>query len=231
MKKIHRFFIVGPLKSGRQTLVDRAVSHQIVSVLRLQPGEEVILLDGSGMEQPAVIAEVRGKEVEVAVGALMKNAAEPYRRVTLCCAVLKREHFEWVAQKATECGVSAIVPVITARTVKLGVKTERLRVIAKEAAEQSGRGVVPEVSEPMNLERALADAASAGRVVFFDVSGEPLSEKNNGAVSLFIGPEGGWDENEVALAREKGAMIANLGPRMLRAETAATVVTWLFGLK
>jgi 16S rRNA (uracil1498-N3)-methyltransferase len=139
---------------------------------------------------------------------------------------LKRENFEWLVQKATECGIHYIVPILTRRTVKQGLKLERLREIAREAAEQSGRGRVPGIGEPMPFAEALDAATKAGATYFFDVGGKRYTGSGERA-SLFIGPEGGWDPEERALAIESRAMIADLGPRVLRAETAATIASFL----
>jgi 16S rRNA (uracil1498-N3)-methyltransferase len=116
----------------------------------------------------------------------------------------------------------------TRRTVKTGVKRERLQSIAKEAAEQSGRGTVPQVRETLALETALEEALAAGTAWFFETGPDVRSVRMDasGEAFLFIGPEGGWDAEEVSLAKRLGVPLASLGPRVLRAETAVAVACW-----
>ena len=157
---------------------------------------------------------------------------EPSARVTLYCAVVKKENFELIVQKATEIGVAEIVPVISRRTVKLSVRMERSRTIAREAAEQSGRNSLPTLAEPCDLAAALRSAAANGRNWFFDPAGDALSPADLAVteqrrLGIFIGPEGGWDPEELAAARRAGCRAANLGRLVLRAETAAIAACYL----
>src|SRR3989344_2070787 len=121
-------------------------------------GEQVLLCDEGMNEVLAEVTEIVHKVIKVKVIKEQRNENEPLRKVMLYCAILKRENFELVVQKATEIGVAEIVPVITRRTVKLALKQERLEKIIKEAAEQSGRGVVPTLSKPMEFQEALEHA-------------------------------------------------------------------------
>jgi 16S rRNA (uracil1498-N3)-methyltransferase len=148
---------------------------------------------------------------------------EPARSVTLCCSILKRENFELVVQKATELGVSRIIPIIAERTVKTGLKMERLKAIAKEATEQSGRGVVPDISEPMSLTDALA---LPGHKLFFHTGTQAHPALSSDPALLFIGPEGGWSDRDVAAAVSAGCQVCSLGKRTLRGETAAIVACY-----
>ena len=244
--KRHRF--IGPfdLTQTSLRLFETELVRQVSLVLKLKPGEEMVLCDGKGKEALVRLTSVEKKEITGEVVERMKNTNEPTRRVTLYCAVLKRENFELVVQKATEVGVAEIVPIITRRTVKTGLKLERLRQIAKEAAEQSGRGVVPVVHEAMSFSDAMKDAKRHESNYFLDV-GAPLAgalPRGEGVgatdrvgtrpaptmktVGLFVGPEGGWDPDEVAQAKRAGFTSASLGSLVLRAETAAVVGTYLF---
>lgn len=216
MKKVHRF------------VLPPEIAHQVRDVLKMRVGEQIDVTDGEGNEGRATIASME-KGVEVEMDRFMPSATEPTGHVALYCSILKRENFEWVIQKATEVGASEIIPITSARTVKLGVKLERWQTIAREAAEQAGRGVVPTVREPMTLKEALAKAE--GAKIFFDVEGEMAGRTKADRVSLFIGPEGGWDADEVAAAKEAGCVIASLGSLVLRAETAATIATYLAAQK
>ncbi len=223
-----RFFVAADVTSDTITIEDEALVSQWRTVLRLKEGSEVVLIDPSGMEAVAVIAELSKNKAVLTVVDRSQNTNEPDHEVTLYCAMLKRENFEWVAQKAVETGVTRLVPMITERTVKLGFKRERLETIMREAAEQSGRGKIPTLSEPMSFEQALSDSAAMSTRYFFDIGAkEPSKAANQTAVALFIGPEGGWSEGERAQAASAGLAVVTLGKRVLRAETAAVIATYL----
>jgi len=228
MKKTHRFIGKFELSADRSLLRDPALIHQIRTVLKLRVGERLILADGSGQETVVAIAGLAPSGIEV-VAIERHPAAEPTRLITLYCAVLKRENFEYVVEKAVETGAHKIVPVMTAHTVKLGLKTERLAKIAQEAAEQSGRGIVPEISEPVKFKAALKAAAEHDVNYFFEAGGDDFSRPRSLAktIGVWIGPEGGWEDFEVEAARQSNFEIASLGTLILRAETAATVAVYL----
>lgn len=230
--RTHRFIIDVPLTVGTLAVRDAGLANQLANVLRLDEGDAVTLCDGRGMEAAASILSFAKTGVDFAVDAVRRNEAESAVRLTLYCAVLKRENFEIACQKATEAGAARIVPVVSRRTVKTGFRADRLAKIVREAVEQSGRGVIPEVAEPMSFKEAIADAATNAANVVFALGGTPFAPASvagagNESVGAFVGPEGGWDEDEVAACRERGFVVASLGPRVLRAETAATVVTHL----
>ncbi len=231
--KTHRFIGNFPLQKENISITDPSLVHQIGRVLRLQIGESVILCDGQGMDGEGTITSLDKKTVEVRIQECRANTAEPKRHVTLYIAALKRDNLELVIQKATEIGVSEIVPLRSARTIKQEANIERLQLIAREAAEQSGRGRVPTVHPLVSFEdavKALPDAASA---FFFDLNTVPLLIHNAGYsisdthTSLFVGPEGGWTPEERTLAEQHGLNMVGLGPRTLRGETAAIVASYL----
>ncbi len=225
MKKVHRF--IGPydLRDSEIVLEDDN-ARQIALVLKMEAGEHVVLCDGEDHEAEFEILEVMKKSVRLERKHEPRQThRESENAVTLYLSILKRENFELVVQKATECGVTKIVPVLSERTIKKDVKLERLQEIAKEAAEQSGRGLVPEISEPMDLEDALHEAE--GKKYFFDFDGQTFGAPNEERVSLFIGPEGGWTDEEREMAKRADCVIATLGPRVLRGETAAIVAVFL----
>jgi len=225
--KVHRFIIDSVLSPGVFDIRDPDLVHQIADVLHLKEGERVILGDGKGREADGTIRAVGSKAVGVELGPVRETASEPVRRVILYAAIAKRENFEWIAQKATEVGVAEIAPLITDRTVKLDVKRERLEKIIREAAEQSGRGIVPTLHEPMSFKQAIAHAENNQRNFFFDVSGSAGDMSGDETAGVFIGPEGGWSEEERTAAKHAGFFIAGLGPLVLRAETAAVVASYL----
>jgi len=241
----NRFIGLFNLSQKNLRIEEADAVHQIGRVLRLKEGDAIVLGDGMGYEADAEIRAVEKDGVVVVIGEKRKNENEPLRRVTLYLALLKRENFEYAAMKATEVGVAAIVPVITARTVKTGLNAARVGKIMKEAAEQSGRGVVPELAPPLSFEEALAHAKKNDANLFFhtayagvgeekiSIAPEFVPEKNlpatreDARVGVFVGPEGGWSNDEVAAARNAGCALASLGRLTLRAETAAIIATYL----
>ena len=194
----------------------------------MKPGDPLIVCDGKGREAKAVIETLSPKRATLKAETSREVAAEPCRHVTLACAVLKRENFEWVVQKATETGVRRIVPLFTERTVKTGLKMDRLRKIAREAAEQSGRGVIPEILEPVPF--ATFVRADRQNIVFFDCAGThdawPAVIAKDSEAACIVGPEGGWAPEEIALASKNGCLAGTLGPLTLRAETAAVIAAY-----
>jgi 16S rRNA (uracil1498-N3)-methyltransferase len=222
--KLHRFIGDFDLSAPALTIRDREIAHQIKDVLRLRIEERLILVDTQGQAALCEIVDFVDDQPVVRVIEHLVSRAEPNRRVGLYCAILKRENFELVVQKATELGVSEIVPIITARTVKLGLKMDRLRKIATEAAEQSGRVEVPTIFEPQNFHAALRDAARHKKIIMLDPLGpERLGMIQGTSVAVFVGPEGGWTKDELSQAREVGGELMNLGTLVLRGETAAMV--------
>ncbi len=226
--KIHRFIIPDNLRADDLEIYDKEIVGQIKNVLHLKLGEKIIIGDGQGQEALAEITEIGKSSVVLKVQSLHKNDNEPKNLITLYCSVLKKENFELVVQKATEIGIKRIVPIISERTIKLGLNQERLEKIAKEAAEQSGRGMVPVILEPIFFEEAAKNVSGVSSNFLFDSSGETFKETNlNGEIAIFIGPEGGWTEREISLARNNNMSIVSLGKLTLRAETAAIVASYL----
>ncbi len=226
--KIHRFIIPDNLRTGDLEIRDKEIIGQIKNVLRLKVGEKIIIGNGKGQEAMAKITGIGKSSVVLKVQSLRENDNESKNSVTLYCSVLKKENFEFVVQKATEIGIKRIVPVISERTIKFGLNQERLEKIAKEAVEQSGRGMAPVILEPMYFEEAVTNTSEMDGVFFFDSSGKPIKENSlNGEIAIFIGPEGGWTDLEVSLAKNNGFIIVSLGKLTLRAETAAIVASYI----
>ena len=228
-KKIHRFFIDTPLAEGTFTIKDEALVNQIVRVLKLRSEEPVILFNNNNREATGIITGVSKITVETLIEKV-ETKTEQCRHVHLYAAILKNENFEYGIQKAVEVGIYSITPVITVRTVKTGLKVERLQKIMTEAAELSGRVHVPELFETLSFEDALARGLQKGTVIMCDVSGKPhtdILQNIQGPISIFIGPEGGWTEVELAQARESGAITMGLGNFTLRGETALSIASFL----
>ncbi|MBP6866415.1 MAG: 16S rRNA (uracil(1498)-N(3))-methyltransferase [Candidatus Pacebacteria bacterium] len=224
--KIHRFIGDFNLTGKEVDITDPENIKQIKAVLRMEVGDELILSDGIGAEARVKIIEI-SKSKMVCEVLETKKTEESDKTVSLYLAILKKENFELAVQKAVECGVAQIIPVITERTVKVGLNMERLEKIIKEASEQSGRSILPKLFETMNFVEALEHGKeNQEKVIFHLVDTEYLPEKNASSVSIFVGPEGGFNESEVNLAKESGYTVASLGTLTLRGETAAIVATY-----
>ena len=228
--KLHRFVLNFNIKTGEIKFDDRELFNQIGNVLKLKIGEKVILCDGNMNEGTAEIKEYGKDFIKVEVGEIKVNQNEPLRHIILYCAILKKENFGLVVQKATEVGVKEIVPLITSRTIKLDVRKDRLDKIIKEAAEQSGRGIVPILRNPINFDEAIKAGKDNSVNLFFDCSGESFNKSDRldhkGLIGIWIGPEGGWTDAELQLAKKSDFQIINLGKLTLRAETAAIIASY-----
>lgn len=238
-----RFVVAGlPLAAGAELELPAEIAHQVRDVLRLSPGGRIALLDGAGGEYPAEIVELGRKRVLARVGARIELPAEPGPRVVLCQGMLKAAKFETVLQKCTELGVAEFVPLLSERAVAAtdelsAAKRVRWEHILAEAVEQSGGTRLPQLAAPQPLMHALALLPPGGIALFpwEEARGlglrtalrEAVAERGALAkvpeVRIFIGPEGGFSRGEAALAERGGARLVTLGPRILRAETAAIV--------
>jgi 16S rRNA (uracil1498-N3)-methyltransferase len=219
-------------------------THQWQRVFRYGQGDRVILFDGSGNDYVCEILAFPGEINGVTTGATLRvvevrvNTVQPARQVILVVALVKKDTFEWIVEKATELGVAEIVPVLAERSEKKNLNTERLEKILIEAAEQSGRGDVPVLHEMMDLAEVLKDTriVSNSSAIVFDPSGRKFTEDDftigkggegkhkDDTVAVFIGPEGGWSSEELELFKKVGLPILSLGPQVLRTETAVVAV-------
>ncbi|NBJ89063.1 16S rRNA (uracil(1498)-N(3))-methyltransferase [Acutalibacter sp. 1XD8-36] len=223
-----RFFIQDT-PSGEYLLSGEPGRHG-AKVLRLRPGEEVTLCDGRGADYICTVRENTGESLLLDVGKSVTSRGEPRVKITVCQCLPKGDKLETVVQKAVELGAYELWPVESRYcVVKWDQKSQekklaRLQKIALEAAMQSGRGIVPKVLEPAGLGPALERARTEGDVLFlYERAANSLRGclKNTGdRLFLFVGPEGGFSEEEAALAEKLGARITSLGPRILRTETA-----------
>ncbi|MDX6501005.1 MAG: rRNA (uracil1498-N3)-methyltransferase [Blastocatellia bacterium] len=209
-------------------------------VLRLQSGDEILVFDGVGREFQCSVQTITRTEAEVSVIAEVEPARpESPLELILAIALLKGDKFDLVIQKATELGVKRIVPLDTERAdVRLRdgdsvqKRLTRWRRIALEAAKQTGRAYVPEISAPLALS-VLSASAGENKLMFSEREGKSLAEATNGLdlrakeVIALVGPEGGWTDNEIEFARNSAWEIVTLGGRTLRAETAGITVVAL----
>ncbi|MBK8987207.1 MAG: 16S rRNA (uracil(1498)-N(3))-methyltransferase [Chloroflexi bacterium] len=228
---MHHFFVTDIQSDQAEFSSEQA--HQIGRVLRLPVGARVVVLDNAGWQYEAELVAV-GRRVTAVLHHKQPAANEPASQITLFQALLKRDNFEWVLQKGTEIGVTRFVPLITERAVAHPPnKSDRWQRILTEAAEQSRRGRIPEIAPPLRLADAWQQAAAADIALLpwegtaaetiGTVLGTMFGGKRPSTIALFIGPEGGWTEAEVANGRAHNAIPVTLGPRILRAETAAVV--------
>jgi 16S rRNA (uracil1498-N3)-methyltransferase len=228
--RLQRFIGDFNIKSGPFVIRDAEIMNQVKNVLRLEVGDKIIICDGKGIQADAEIIEPVKKELNLILSNMVTSESPITQEVVLYCAILKKENFELVVQKATEIGISKIIPLITKRTIKLGLNKERLEKIAREASEQSGRTFLPKISEPMEFEEALKNTGS-NLNLFFDSSGSSFGICNLdfgiSTIGVWIGPEGGWADEEVSEANAVGFKIISLGPLTLRAETAAISASYL----
>ncbi len=228
-----RLFIEPQLTLGAQQRLEGNAAHYLAQVMRVKAGDAVILCDDKTGEWAARVTEVAKRAVLVDVVQQLRGR-EDVPDLWLCLAPIKKPHFDWVLEKATELGVGMIQPVLTRRSVVDKVNGERARAIMTEAAEQCARTALPGIGELERLERRLG-AWPAGRMLFFadEMGGAPALEAfaaAPGPAAILIGPEGGFDDAERAAIRAHPAARAiSLGPRILRAETAAlaAVTLWM----
>lgn len=236
---MHRFFITGRALAVGQSVELPELARQLHKVLRLQPGAVVGILDGDGLLYEGTITRLDQETAIVALSGAVAPDTEPALTVTLYQCSLKADKFEWVLQKGTELGVAHFVPVVSARSIVRPVaallkKYDRWRAIIREAAEQSGRTRLPSLEEPLALTQAARVSRSPGELRFVPWEEAPDDAPSLGAavaratgtaagcnrLALFIGPEGGLQNDEIELLRPEWQPVT-LGPRILRAETAA----------
>lgn len=222
---MHRFIGKFPISDDKFWVGDKELVHQIKDVLKLHVGEKITLVGDAQKEAICEIVGFDGEYLGVKVLESGENKNDPEGFVELYLAVLKNENFELAVQKTVEVGVAKIIPIITERTVKTGLKLERLKKIMKEASEQSGRGAVPEISEPIDFKNAIKLAKGNDANIFYDPSGESGSKVKTKVkrIGIFIGPEGGWSDKEISMARVAHFTLASFGKLIYRAETAAII--------
>lgn len=232
MRQIPRLFVGERLEAG--AVIDMAGSHAhyLATVLRLDQGAELRLLDDLTGEWAAEISEVGRRRVAVRVGAMIRGR-ETVPDLWLLTAPIRAERFEWIVEKATELGVRRIVPVLTARTNHARLKPERLRAHMVEAAEQCGRTALPELAETVKLSELLK-GWNAGRALLFadEEGGADMASLTPACpAAILIGPEGGFSaEERAAILAVSGTKRLGLGPRILRADTAVVAAIAQFQL-
>ncbi|MDO3720716.1 16S rRNA (uracil(1498)-N(3))-methyltransferase [Marinobacter sp. chi1] len=239
--RIPRIYTDSPLGEGVTTDLDDNAAQHVGRVLRMQPGQELLLFNGDGKDYPATIAESGKKRVAVSVGTPVDNPTESSLSIVLGQTLSKGDRMDYAVQKAVEMGVTQIVPLTTERCdVKLKGDREEKRLrhwqsVAISAAEQCGRARVPDILPVMTIDQWLEHSRECNlRLVLHHRTEQSLSSMTPPAsVALMVGPEGGLTADEIAMAEQSGFHPVALGPRVLRTETAPvaaiSLCQWLWG--
>jgi len=231
---MHRFFIEPAAITGEQVILPGEAAYQIRKVLRLQTGESILALDNSGWEYTVELTAITPKGVTGRITSKSQTPGEPEMQVTLYQSLLKKDNFEWVLQKCTEIGVCRFAPFVSERTIPHAEispsKRQRWERVIREAAEQSRRGRLPVLDEPLTFAEATKHSQGNDlRVIPWEKEErqtlQPLLAQPCATMAIFIGPEGGFADAEIDFARQQGLIPVTLGKRTLRAETAAIFVT------
>lgn len=234
---ISRIYQNIPLKTGQDVQLSDGAFHHLARVLRAKAGELVVIFNGQGGEYKGVIATITKKNIVVTIHHEIEREAESSLNIILAQGISRGEKMDYTIQKAVELGVKKIIPLITERcTVKLNQERSERRwqhwqSIIIGACEQSGRNYIPELSLPQFFENWVTAAKADFCFVLAPNSNNHLKEiviPNRSHVILAIGPEGGWTEKEEQIAKNKDFMGLNLGPRILRTETAAIAALTAF---
>ncbi|MCZ4306591.1 16S rRNA (uracil(1498)-N(3))-methyltransferase [Zoogloeaceae bacterium G21618-S1] len=222
----HRFFCPGPLSAGASVVLPDDAAHHATRVLRLRADTAIEVFDGEGRAHPAVLASTTSP-VTAVLGAALPLAPLPRCRITLVQALAGGDKMDWVVQKAVELGVDMIQPVAAKRSVLRleGARAEKRlahwQKVAVSACEQCGQNRLPQVMPVLPLERWLM--AASGGWVLAPAAPQALRLRpvpEDGQITLLVGPEGGWDDAELAAMATRGVEAVSLGPRVLRTETA-----------
>ncbi|MDA3895354.1 MAG: 16S rRNA (uracil(1498)-N(3))-methyltransferase [Desulfobacteraceae bacterium] len=241
-----RFFIAPSEIIKASPVIDGPDAHHISTVFRLKPSDHIILIDGSGTEYEAEITHVSKKKITVTIVRNNTPATEPLIKLLIGQGYLKDKKMDMLVRHLTELGITQWLPVLSEYSVpkpdikKIDSKMQRWDAIAKEAVKQCRRTRVPEILSPVTFQQAVEENFGADlKIIFYENETEPLAktillmkEKPSNIIAL-LGPEGGFSNKEVELAKSNGFIIASLGPRILRAETASlsacTIIQHLFG--
>lgn len=236
---MRRFFVPRDDIQGNVFRIKGPDHHHIFKVLRLTPGAPLILIDEDGMEYHGVITNITKEEVLGSITKSQYTIGEPNTRVVLAQGLPKGDKLDLVVRMCTEVGVTEVIPMVTQRTIsrpepsKIEKRKQRWQRIAQEAAKQSRRGRVPLVRDPLSFQDVIQEALSGdlALMAWESADGEQhlshslsMRKGNGGSIYILIGPEGGFSEDEVEMARSFGVARVSLGNRILRTETAGLVL-------
>jgi 16S rRNA (uracil1498-N3)-methyltransferase len=234
---MHRFFIPKEWIEDKEVNLSGKIIYQLRRVLRLTPNTHITVLDNTGWEYEVAIDSLTRYNAKGTVITKHFSKGEPRTRITLYQAILRKSRFEYVLQKCTELGIANFVPIICERCVAKwdNSKLERWQQIIREAAEQSQRGLVPKLGNPLKFNDACVNADDNTFIAWEDeeetgirdilVKNLKSAHVNKSAINIFIGPEGGFTPVEVDTAQSAGIASFSLGKRVLRAETAGLVAS------
>lgn len=229
----NRFHLPGVLAPGQSVDLAGTEFHHAVRVARIRIGEVIEIFDGDGRAAAATVRTLDQDRAGLVVTDEMVPSREAPFRIELALSLIQLERFEIALQKATELGAYRIIPLLAERCEirqeRTRGKRDRWKKIIFEAVKQSGRSRIPELAEPQTFDSVLS---SGGVNILLDAGARPsrLPERTDTA-TLLIGPEGGWSDDELLIARERGAHFRRLGPRRLRAETAAIAAMTAIGIE
>jgi len=229
---MNHFFIDPQHIQEASILFPSDVSHQMVRVLRLKMDATVMVLDNHGHQYEVRLRELDAHQCIGEIMQTLKIETEPETRLHLMVAMTQREKFEWILQKSCEIGVHQITPIMSERSIQITAldfqkKKERWERILKEAAEQSRRGMIPTLNDPVQIQAAFHDPAPIRLIAWENEQNSHLDDifinQESAEISLLIGPEGGFSEQEIQAAQSLGWVPFSLGKRILRMETAVIV--------
>jgi len=240
--RLHRFYVSQKIGEQKELTIDSVeLVSQVRRVFRLKAGDSIILFDGSGKDYVCTIDNYSEQSImdsdssiRLRVTDTVPSRFTPNHKLYLCAAVVKKDTFEWIVEKATELGVTDIIPIMAERSEKKSLNEGRLLKIATEASEQSGRGATPMMHPIMGPGDAVQFLKGKGMgkeegkidMIAFHTEGDKLGKKRmsdilpNVPLAVFIGPEGGWSPAELEMFHKEGIAVRCLGPQVLRAETA-----------
>jgi len=241
-----RFFIEHSEIIKTSPVIDGQDAHHITKVFRLKPKDHIILIDGSGMEYEAQITSLSKNKVSVSIIRKYSPDTEPMVQITVGQGYLKDKKMDMLIRHLTEIGIAKWMPLTSEYSVpkpdtkRINSKIQRWEMIAKEAVKQCRRTRVPEILSPVTFQEAVEENSSTDlKIIFYENETVSLAKTmvslNQNPLNIFVllGPEGGFSNKEIELAKSNGFIIASLGPRILRAETASisacTLIQHLFG--
>jgi len=237
--RLHRFYYPDQIDERKDSIVSNAeLLHQWKNVFRYEKGQRLTLFNGEGIEYACEVVSLTRDE---AVLHTLEKHEKPELssgsrgvELWLVAALIKKDNFEWIIQKATELGVSHIVPVVSERSEKKNLNMERAQKLLVEASEQSGRATLPTLNTPEDLDVAIESLTSGDEEKMnffaFDPSGKQFEMSDKEGIkraAILIGPEGGWSDKELDYFRSKNIPIYSIGSQILRAETAAVAISTL----
>ena len=242
---MRRFFVEHQLFPDDLSAISGTEARHIKTVLRMQPGDFIELVDGSGYAYSAEIAKITDTDIQVRVHEKYPTGSESNIRLTLAIGFLKEKKMDLLVRHLTELGLGIFLPMITARSIarppekRIASRIDRWQTIAKEAVKQCQRGLIPEITRPAAFDEALELSQHADKKLIFWENADAALPASDAPVPylsdvfVMIGPEGGFTEKESLAAKDHGFTPLSMGPRILRAETAAiaacTLVQYLYG--